>query len=155
MVICFRSSAPAIWETFHLVLNFSSTLFSLLRVSRAARIFVLKFSMDGLADLGDEFTDGGATNQPVILQGGVGFSCYQVFSVTASFTPTSKGFLKLVTDFLIRWYESYDEVIKTGCILRKFCIIFLSLKYPRHDPGVWWLSSSHGGWLVLWRWLWL
>ena len=41
-------------------------------------IFVLEFSKDGSPDLGDEFADGGAANQPVILQRGVGFSSGQV-----------------------------------------------------------------------------
>ena len=27
--------------------------------------------------------------------------------------------------------------------------LFLSLKYPGHDPGVGWLYSSPGGWLEL------
>ena len=41
--------------------------FSLIRVCRVAQVFVLEFSKDGLADLGDEFADGGSANQPVIL----------------------------------------------------------------------------------------
>ena len=49
-------------------------LVSVSRVSRAAQIFVLEFGKDGLADIGDKFTDGDPANQPVILQG-VGFSC--------------------------------------------------------------------------------
>ena len=53
-------------------------LFLVFRVSRAAQIFVLEFSKDGSADLGDEFTDGGSANQPVILEGGVGFSYHKV-----------------------------------------------------------------------------
>ena len=36
----------------------------------ATQIFVLEFSKDVSADLGDEFADGGAANQPVILQQG-------------------------------------------------------------------------------------
>ena len=52
--------------------------FSLIKASRTAQIFVLKFSKDGSADPGDEFTDGGSANQRVILQGGVGLSCCQV-----------------------------------------------------------------------------
>ena len=46
--------------------------FPLIRVIRAAQIFILEFSKDGLADLEDEFADGGVANQPVILQGGLG-----------------------------------------------------------------------------------
>ena len=49
--------------------------FPLLRAIRAAKIFVLEFSKNGLADLGDEFTDAGSANQPVIMLGGVGLSC--------------------------------------------------------------------------------
>ena len=41
-------------------------------------MFDLEFSKDGSADLGDAFTDGGLANQPVILQGGEGLSCYHV-----------------------------------------------------------------------------
>ena len=42
------------------------------RAIRVMQIFVLEFSKDGSADLGDEFADGGVANQPVVLQGGVG-----------------------------------------------------------------------------------
>ena len=52
-----------------------SQLFPVFRVSRAGQIFVLEFSKDGLAALRGEFTDGGAANQPVILQECVGLSC--------------------------------------------------------------------------------
>ena len=45
---------------------------------RAVQIFVLEFSKDGSADLGDEFEDGDTANQPVVLQGGVGLSNGQV-----------------------------------------------------------------------------
>ena len=38
--------------------------FLLIRAIRAVQIFVLKFSKDGSADLGDQFASGGATNQP-------------------------------------------------------------------------------------------
>ena len=52
--------------------------FPFISVIRAVQIFVLEFSKDGLVDLGDEFADGGSTKKPLILQGGVGFSCCQV-----------------------------------------------------------------------------
>ena len=45
---------------------------------RTVQIFVLEFSKDGSADLEDKFTDSGASNQPVVLQGGVGLSSGQV-----------------------------------------------------------------------------
>ena len=94
-------------------------LFSVFRVSRAAQILVLEFSKYLLADLGDKPTDGGLANQSVILQGRVGLSC--CLSGIASFNPTSKGFLKLVTDFLMRrWYAFFDELKKAGAILTKF-----------------------------------
>ena len=51
--------------------------FSLIRAIRAACIFVLEFSKDSLADLGDKFSDGASANQPVILQGGVSLSSGQ------------------------------------------------------------------------------
>ena len=41
--------------------------FPILRTIRAAQIFVLEFSKDGLADLEDKFADGGLANQPVVL----------------------------------------------------------------------------------------
>ena len=53
-------------------------LFPVSRVSRAAQIFVLEFSKDGLADLEDDLTDVRLDNQPVILQGGVGLSSCHV-----------------------------------------------------------------------------
>ena len=52
--------------------------FPLIKATRAVQIFVLKFRRDGLADLGDEFADGGVANQPAILQGGVDLSRGQV-----------------------------------------------------------------------------
>ena len=77
-----------------------------LRATRAVQTFVLEFSKDGSADLGDEFADGGTANQPVILQGGVGaFPCL-FLSVFVSFSPTSNGFLKLVTEYLMQWCMS-------------------------------------------------
>ena len=78
MVICFPSIAPTAWGTFYLVLDLSSTLFSVFMVSRVKEIFILEFGKDGSADLVDEFTDGGSANQPVILQAGVGLFCCQV-----------------------------------------------------------------------------
>ena len=38
------------------------------------QVFVLELRKDGSADLGDEFADGGATNEPLILQGSVGLT---------------------------------------------------------------------------------
>ena len=52
--------------------------FPLLGASRAVQISILEFSKDGSADLGDELRDGDSDDQLVILQGGVGHSCYQV-----------------------------------------------------------------------------
>ena len=52
--------------------------FPLFRATRAVQIFILEFSKDDLADLGDTFADGSVANQPVILQGGVGLACGQV-----------------------------------------------------------------------------
>ena len=49
-----------------------------MRAIRVVQIFVVEFSRDGSADLGDKFADGGAAYQPVILQGGVGLSSGQV-----------------------------------------------------------------------------
>ena len=51
-------------------------LFSVLRVSRAAQIFILEFSKDNSAKLGDEFIDDGFANQPVILQEVVGLGVF-------------------------------------------------------------------------------
>ena len=48
--------------------------FPLIMAIRAAQIFILEFSKDDFADLGDKFTNSGSANQPVILQGGVGLS---------------------------------------------------------------------------------
>ena len=52
--------------------------FLVIRAILAVQIFVLEFHKDGSADMGDQFTDGGLGNQPVILHGGVGPSCGQV-----------------------------------------------------------------------------
>ena len=50
MVICFPSFATTALGTFYLVMNFSSTLFPVFRVSSLTQIFVLEFSNDGSAD---------------------------------------------------------------------------------------------------------
>ena len=51
--------------------------FPVIRVIRAVQIFInSEFSKEGLADLEDEFADGGMANQPVVLQGGVGLSSF-------------------------------------------------------------------------------
>ena len=41
--------------------------FPFIRAIRAVQIFVLEFSKDGSADLGDKFSDGGVATQPVLL----------------------------------------------------------------------------------------
>ena len=61
--------------------------FPLLRAIRAAQIFILEIGKDGSVDREDEFADGGLANQ--------------CLSIIASLNTTSKGFLKLVTDFLM------------------------------------------------------
>ena len=45
--------------------------FPLIRAIREVQIFILEFTKDESADLGDECADGGLANQPVILQGPV------------------------------------------------------------------------------------
>ena len=52
--------------------------FPFIRGIRAMQVFILEFHKDGLADLEDEFADVGASDQPLILQGGVGLSSGQV-----------------------------------------------------------------------------
>ena len=78
MAICLPSSGPTAWETFHLDLNVSSNHFSCLGASRTVQVFVLEFSNDGLAYLGDVFAETNAANQAVILQGGVCLNSGQV-----------------------------------------------------------------------------
>ena len=65
--------------------------FPLIRAIRAALIFVLEFSKDGLADLGDEFADGGAAKQPVILQGSASLSSGQVSQGYCQFLSNFEG----------------------------------------------------------------
>ena len=48
-----------------------------IRAIRAVQLFVLEFSKDGSANLLQGFADGGAANQPVIVQGGVGHTSGQ------------------------------------------------------------------------------
>ena len=79
------------------------------RISRAVQIFVLELSKDGLADLGDEFTDGGLANQPVLLQGGVGLSCCWVFSALFHFYGLPEIGDRLFDGVL---YTFFDEVRK-------------------------------------------
>ena len=55
--------------------------FPLLRDIRAAQIVILEFSKNGIPGeqtWATNFSDGGSANQPMILQGGVGLSCFQV-----------------------------------------------------------------------------
>ena len=40
--------------------------FPFIKSIRAMQVFVLEFSRDGSADLGDEFADGDAANQPTV-----------------------------------------------------------------------------------------
>ena len=77
MAKCFLSLAPTAWGTFILVLKFfpMAQPFPFIRAIGTVQIFLLEFSKDGSADLGD---DGCAAYQPVVLQGGVGFSSDQV-----------------------------------------------------------------------------
>ena len=95
-------------------------LFPFMRGIRAVQVFILGFSKDDSADLRDEFTDGGAANQPVILQGGISLSSCQVSQGYCQFNPTSNGFLKLVINFLMRWrMRSLMRSKKAGGILTK------------------------------------
>ena len=73
-------------------------IFPVFRVSRAGQILFLEFIKDGSADLGNNITYRGLANPSVILQGHVCFSCCQV---SKCFDSTSKGFIKLLTDFLM------------------------------------------------------
>ena len=72
----------SVGETFHLFLNCSSTFFQSsgligqLKYSSNASSF--KCINDGPTDFEDEFTYGFSANQPVILEGHVGFSCCQM-----------------------------------------------------------------------------
>ena len=75
--------------------------FLVIKAFREAPIFILEFSKDGSSDLEDEFEDGGVADQPGMLQGGVS-PVARCLSIFASFSPTCNGFLKLVTDFLMR-----------------------------------------------------
>ena len=52
--------------------------FPFLRAIRAVQIFILEFRKDGSENLGDEFADGGAANQQMILQAGIGLASGQV-----------------------------------------------------------------------------
>ena len=96
MVICCLSIAPTAWGTFHLVLNFLHP-FPLIRAIRAVQIFILEFSKDGSADLGDEYAADGAANQPVVLQEGVGLSSGQV----------SRGYDQFESNFL--WFPEIGD----------------------------------------------
>ena len=76
-------------------------IFPVFRISRTAKIFPLEFTKDGSVDMGDKITGGGWANQAMILLD-VGFSFARCLSVFAIFNPTSKGLLKLVTNFSMR-----------------------------------------------------
>ena len=99
----------------------SSHPFPLLRATRTAQIFVLEFSKDGLAYLGDKFADSGC-GQPASYPARRCMSLLLCLSVIASFSPTSNGFLKLVTDFLMWWCmcSSMRGQKRAGGILAKF-----------------------------------
>ena len=63
MAICFPYSVGDIPSGFELLLH----SFPLIRAIRAVHIFVLEFIKDGLADLGNEFADGGVAKNSGIL----------------------------------------------------------------------------------------
>ena len=92
--------------------------FLLIRTIREIQILVLEFSKDGSANLGDKFADGGAANQPVILQGGVGLSCVQVSQHYCQFQCNSK-WLPDIGDRLLDAvvYAFFNEIKKAGGIL--------------------------------------
>ena len=52
--------------------------FPFIRAIRAVQIFLSEFSKDGSVDLGDKFADGGVSNQPMVLHGGLCLSSGQV-----------------------------------------------------------------------------
>ena len=84
MAICFPSIAP----------NFLPNV-STIRAIRTVQIFVLELSKDGSAVLGEELADGGAANQAVALQGGVGLSSGQVSQGYGKFESNFQWFPKI------------------------------------------------------------
>ena len=66
------------------------------------------------------------------------------------FSMRSKKAVGVLTKF---WYPgmSVYEVSQKVAVAS----LFLSLKDSGHNPGVWWLSASPGGWLRLTLWWWL
>ena len=138
--------------------------FPFIRATRAVQIFILEFSKDGSADLEDEFTDGGAANQPVVQQGGVGLSSGQVSQGYGQFGYNFKWLPEIGDRFLDLIVNTFLDEVKKGmghpdiiyvpwdvCVYKirqevAVASLFLSLKDPGHDPGNWWLSSSPVGW---------
>ena len=86
--------------------------FPAIRAIRAVQVFVFEFSKDGFADLGYKYADGGAAILPVLLPEVLVSPMARCSSIIASFSPTSNGFLKLVTDFLMWWCMCYDPNVK-------------------------------------------
>ena len=89
MAIYFPPVIPRALGTFHELLL---SLFPIFRSGRAGQILFLELSRDGSADLGKNL------HMVVWYISPVG----RYLSVIASFHPTSKGFLKLVSSFLMK-----------------------------------------------------
>ena len=81
----------------------------------AVQIFILEFSKDGSADLGDKFADGGAANQPVVLQGGVCLSISQVSQGYGQFESNFQWLPELVVK-KDRWHPDKILVSWDVCV---------------------------------------
>ena len=137
----------------------SELLFHLFPVFRS----VCKLIQQGWHGLREVLTDGGLTNQPVILQGYVGLSHCQV--PWCYFNPTSKGFLKLGIDFLMEWCMHFcsgqkgrwhiAEILVSWDIRQKVAVASFSLvgKVSRALPRGLVTFAFFWWWLVLWCWL--
>ena len=68
--------------------------------SKKGQVLFLEFSKDGSADLGDEFM---VVVRPTRQSYCKVTPVARCLGIIASFNPTSKGFLKLVADFLMQW----------------------------------------------------
>ena len=110
MVICFPSSVPTTWGTFHLFLNFSSTFFLVFRAVGQVKYF--SWNLTRMV-----YQTWGRNLQMVVWPSIQGY-CKEEYasplarchSLIASFNPTPKFFLKLVIDIL---HSSFKYLILT------------------------------------------
>ena len=88
--------------------------FPFIKATRVVLIFILKYSKDGSADLRDEFADGVAVNQTVVLQGGVGLSSGQMSQGYGQFDANFQWLPEIADCLLDAVMNAFCDEVKKG-----------------------------------------